>query len=129
MGYPHGKGTKFLVNGTVQEGQWEKGKLIPAQSNQIVRKSGIPATTEVGCISGDCLNGKGIFIYPSGAMYIGEFKNNEIHGIGVCYYSDGSKYQGEWIRRYPEGNGTKVYSDGSKRSGRWKRGEPSGSEW
>ncbi|MEZ4948394.1 MAG: hypothetical protein R2784_03230 [Saprospiraceae bacterium] len=40
------------------------------------------------CMSGDCKNGTGIFIYPSGAKYIGQFKNGEIHGIGACYYTN-----------------------------------------
>ncbi|MEZ5056340.1 MAG: caspase family protein, partial [Saprospiraceae bacterium] len=76
------------------------------------------------CMSGDCKNGTGIFIYPSGAKYIGQFKNGEIHGIGACYYTNGSKYQGEWNHRYPEGKGTITLEDGSKWTGIWKRGHP-----
>lgn len=76
------------------------------------------------CISGDCKNGIGTFVYPSGARYTGHFKDGEIHGVGVCYYTDGSKYQGEWMHRYPEGRGTKTYSDGTVRTGLWKRGKP-----
>ena len=76
------------------------------------------------CISGDCKNGIGTYVYPSGAKYTGHFKDGEIHGVGVCYYTDGSKYQGEWVHRYPEGRGTKTYSDGTTRTGRWLRGKP-----
>ena len=76
------------------------------------------------CVSGDCKNGKGIYLYPSGAKYVGEFEDGEIHGIGVCYYTDGSKYQGEWEHRYPEGRGTKIYADGTERTGFWKKGQP-----
>lgn len=76
------------------------------------------------CISGDCTNGRGTFVFPSGARYTGDFKNGEIHGVGVCYYTDGSKYSGEWRHRYPEGRGTKTYADGFKRTGLWKRGKP-----
>lgn len=76
------------------------------------------------CIQGDCLNGQGTFVYPSGAKYIGHFKNGEIHGVGVCYYTDGSKYQGEWAHRYPDGKGTKTYTDGTTRTGLWKKGKP-----
>ena len=76
------------------------------------------------CTSGDCQDGTGTFLYPSGAKYIGEFENGEIHGIGVCYYTDGSKYQGEWLHRYPEGRGTKIYADGTKRTGKWSKGQP-----
>lgn len=76
------------------------------------------------CLSGDCKNGVGTYKYPSGAKYVGNFKNGEIHGVGVCYYTDGSKYQGEWVNRYPEGKGTKTYSDGTTRTGQWKKGKP-----
>lgn len=76
------------------------------------------------CVQGDCINGRGTYIYPSGAKYIGDFKNGEIHGIGVCYYTDGSKYSGEWKHRYPDGRGTKTYPDGTKRTGLWRRGKP-----
>lgn len=76
------------------------------------------------CIQGDCVNGQGTYIYPSGAKYIGQFKNGEIHGIGVCYYTNGSHYRGEWAHRYPEGNGIKTYSDGTVRKGLWKKGKP-----
>ncbi len=76
------------------------------------------------CISGDCSDGTGIFLYPSGAKYIGQFKSGEIHGVGACYYTDGSKYQGEWVNRYPEGNGTMTFPDGTKWTGSWRRGHP-----
>lgn len=76
------------------------------------------------CVSGNCINGKGTFVYPSGAKYIGDFKNGEIHGIGVCYYTNNSKYSGQWRNRYPEGKGTKTYSDGTTRTGLWKKGKP-----
>ncbi len=76
------------------------------------------------CTAGDCQNGKGTYVYPSGAKYIGEFKDGEIHGVGVCYYTDGSKYSGQWTHRYPEGKGTKTYADGSKRHGNWVKGQP-----
>lgn len=76
------------------------------------------------CVSGDCKNGKGIYLFPSGAKYIGNFKKGECDGIGVCYYTDGSKYQGMWVARYPEGHGIKTYPDGTVRNGYWKKGKP-----
>ena len=76
------------------------------------------------CISGDCKNGKGIYLFPSGAKYIGNFKKGECEGVGVCYYTDGSKYQGMWVARYPEGHGIKTYADGTVRNGYWKKGKP-----
>ena len=82
------------------------------------------ASLSAQCIAGDCQNGQGTFVYPSGAKYIGHFQNGEIQGLGVCYYTDGTKYSGEWQSRYPDGKGTKTYADGTKRTGQWKKGKP-----
>ncbi len=76
------------------------------------------------CISGDCKNGIGIYLYPSGAKYIGQFKDSEIHGVGTCYYTDGSNYRGEWAHRFQEGKGIKTLADGRTWEGQWKMGLP-----
>ena len=76
------------------------------------------------CISGDCRNGTGIYRYPSGAQYTGQFKDGECNGIGNCKYTDGSIYRGEWRNRYPEGKGTKTLADGRFWTGRWMKGLP-----
>ena len=76
------------------------------------------------CVWGDCNNGKGIYNYPSGAVYTGHFKEGQIDGVGTCEYSDGSKYQGEWQHRRPHGRGTKTFADGSQWTGRWRKGSP-----
>lgn len=76
------------------------------------------------CVSGNCIDGVGTYVYPSGARYTGHFVDGEIHGIGKCVYSDGTVYQGEWAHRYPEGKGTKIYSDGTRHKGLWKKGKP-----
>lgn len=76
------------------------------------------------CVSGDCQNGDGVYVLPSGAKYYGGFKDGEIHGHGICKYTDGSVYEGQWASRFPEGQGTMTYKDGTKRSGYWKKGQP-----
>lgn len=125
-GRPHGNGIKIMPDGTRKEGVWEKGKFVEPKTQVVAKSPNVPTADgkQTGCISGDCRDGKGIYIYPSGAVYIGEFKEGEIHGIGVCYYSDGRKYQGQWHHRFPEGKGTMTYSDGNKRTGNWKKGQP-----
>ncbi|MEZ4932126.1 MAG: caspase family protein [Saprospiraceae bacterium] len=80
------------------------------------------------CVFGNCKDGTGIYMYPSGAKYTGQFKDGEIHGIGTCYYTDGSTYKGEWSHRYPEGNGIKTLADGRSWEGTWKMGLPIGTD-
>jgi len=81
-------------------------------------------TLSAQCVSGNCQNGQGTYLYPSGAKYVGNFANGEIHGVGVCYYTDGSKYSGQWEHRYPHGTGTKTFADGNKWTGNWQKGQP-----
>ena len=142
--YPDGEGIKTLADGSKKKGFWKKGKEVdPPQEEAVVQVSSPvdspepsrqeevviaepepPVKQQKGCVSGNCKNGKGIYIYPSGAMYIGHFSNGQINGIGVCYYSNGSKYQGNWLNRYPHGKGTKKLADGRSWTGQWIKGQP-----
>lgn len=76
------------------------------------------------CVSGDCVNGKGVYMLPSGAKYFGNFVEGEIHGYGICHFLDNTSYKGEWKHRFPDGLGTRTYSDGTSRYGYWKKGQP-----
>jgi len=56
---------------------------------------------ETGCISGDCENGNGVYLYPNtifsdyaGSKYIGEFKNGNFDGFGIFVHPNGTNYQG-----------------------------------
>ena len=40
------------------------------------------------------MHGYGIYTYPSGNIYKGEWKNNKRHGIGVCHFKDRSTREG-----------------------------------
>lgn len=135
--YPEGNGIKTFPDGTQQRGEWRKGKPYKEPQSEAVALEQEPAPAvqsapaeptqeeqQIGCISGNCKNGRGIYIYPSGAIYTGDFKDGEIHGVGVCQYSDGSKYQGNWEHRYPHGHGIKTLANGSKWAGQWKMGQP-----
>ena len=42
------------------------------------------------------LNGHGRTIYPSGDVYIGEYKNDLRHGQGTHTSVDGAVYTGNW---------------------------------
>ena len=94
------------------------------------------------CTAGDCVNGKGTMVYPTGHTYTGEFKdglrngpgvllmpgNRKIVGVwemgeireGTFTQSDGTTYTGQWLYRERNGQGTMTYPDGRKYTGEFK---------
>jgi hypothetical protein len=122
MGKPHGLGMKFLTDGTRQKGRWQHGTLISVEAETSPLQEQKDAIVVSGCISGDCWNGEGVYVFKSGATYSGTFVNGEVNGVGICDYPDGSRYFGAWKDRFPHGNGTMAYADGAIRNGRWERG-------
>lgn len=123
-GLQNGRGIQIFPDGSRIRGVWSMGKLVSQEHSSGPQNEFRPRNISVGCISGDCNNGEGMYVFPSEALYVGQFRNGEVHGIGVCDYSDGSRYSGEWKNRFPDGMGTKTYADGSRRTGRWERGQP-----
>lgn len=107
-----------------------------------------PARTSVGCMSGDCEDGTGVFIYPTGERYVGEFEEGDKHGEGIEYYADGKlkykgnfrdnlrsdygvyyyrngdKYTGWFKKNVPNGKGTYYFADGEQRAGTFINGQP-----
>jgi SH3-like domain-containing protein len=78
------------------------------------------------CIEGDCVNGKGIYLYSNGEKYDGEFKNGEINGVGSYTYLDGSKYVGEFADGVRYGQGFLKIVDGITYVGQWANDLPNG---
>ena len=66
-----------------------------------------------GCASGNCLNGYGAYLYPGGAVYVGNFKEGDLVGYGTYLYEDGTKYIGYFIAGDYEGKGVLMNPDGS----------------
>ena len=65
------------------------------------------------CISGDCVNGYGTYIYDGG-KYVGQNKDGRMHGQGTYTYASGDKYVGEWKDNKRNGQGTYTYAYGDK---------------
>ena len=83
-------------------------------------------TLSAQCIDGTCWNGKGAFIYPSGAKYVGEFKEGKIHGKGILYFSNGDEYNGNWVDHYRTGKGKMTFKKGGQYIGQFKKNKFNG---
>jgi uncharacterized protein YgiM (DUF1202 family) len=74
------------------------------------------------CIDGDCEDGQGTYIFPSGAKYVGEFANGVRHGQGSMTYPDGTKYVGYWQNDMSHGKGTLFSVDKFEYTGEFANG-------
>jgi len=70
-----------------------------------------------GCFSGNCENGKGIFVDDVGNMYIGEFIDGVMNGDVTINYANDDKYIGELRERKRNGKGLLIYPNGDKYEG------------
>jgi hypothetical protein len=108
-----GLGTLYQRDGKVSDGIWGKDLFIGATKNEAL----------IGCVSGNCGNGDGVYIYEDKTRYNGEFKNGLAVGFGICYYADGDISVGNWKNHAFDGQGTMYYNDGSTLEGNWKNGQ------
>ncbi|MBK7478015.1 MAG: caspase family protein [Haliscomenobacter sp.] len=121
---PDGPGVKILPDGSIKKGYWRRGSLDREDPGLLLQLDGRPGNLKSGCISGNCVSGKGIFIFPNGDIYVGDFSGGKRAGVGVCYYANQSEYKGRWVSDLPDGQGTMKYPDGRSRTGLWKYGQP-----
>lgn len=128
-------------------------KPIPAAANPVASARPVvvpktPVCATVGCVSGDCQDGTGVFLYPTRERYAGDFEEGDKHGEGIEYYADGKvkyrgnfrdnvradygvyyyrngdKYMGWFHNNVPNGKGTYHFSDGDKIVATFRNGQP-----
>ena len=77
----------------------------------------------VECVYGNCQDGLGIYIWPSGEKYTGQWKDSLRNGEGNHVWPSGSKYSGQWKDDKRDGEGTYAWQDGEKYTGQWQDGK------
>jgi len=48
------------------------------------------------CVSGDCINGQGTYVWPEGDKYVGAFIDGMREGQGIYYFTDSTYESGLW---------------------------------
>lgn len=112
----------------------DKYKKIIDDSVNIYKQAQSILTNETiriygNCISGNCLNGHGTYLWQTGDKYIGNWKDGKKNGSGTLIFPDGSEYQkyvGEWKDNDFGGQGTLTYSNGKIFTGKWINGRKEG---
>ncbi|QKZ11373.1 M48 family metalloprotease [Spirosoma sp. KUDC1026] len=100
---------------------------LSTQTSAPARTINRPVAATVGCISGDCEDGKGIFVYPTRERYVGEFEEGDKHGEGTEYYADGKlKYKGNFRDNLRSDYGVYFYRNGDKYAGWFQKNVPNG---
>ena len=97
-GLEDGVGVITNKNGTVENVSYKNGikqegyhleKIAAADYKPLV-------VQDVNCISGDCINGYGTYVWASGNKYIGNWKNYKREGAGNSSSPAGDKFIGTW---------------------------------
>jgi len=72
------------------------------------------------CISGNCRNGNGTYLFKSGGKYKGHFKNFFLTGKGTFFFTNGNVYSGKWKKNFREGKGQLKMATGDIYKGDFK---------
>ena len=69
------------------------------------------------------MHGHGVFTWPDGRRYQGDYVNDKKHGFGIYTWSNGREYAGQWENGQQHGQG--IYKDinGVERTGLWEEGK------
>ena len=63
------------------------------------------------------MEGRGVFRWPNGRVYEGNFVNNKKSGNGKMTWPEGNYYDGEWEEGLQHGRGFYCSQDGTERRG------------
>ena len=141
-GLYEGEGTFYYADGGIRVANFKEGKESSVISNIYANEK------KGGCVSGDCQNGIGKYIYtngeyeghflygnqtgqgkltlPNGDSYEGQFINGIKNGYGILSQANGKKYEGNYKNGKKSGIGTFYFLDGGKYIGNWTDGDING---
>ena len=126
----HGNGALTYSDGRIRSGFWSENIYQGSSVSDITVKTGgpQPPTPKVnekleGCLSGNCKNGRGTYLFAGGNKYIGDFENGLPNGTGKISYANGDVYEGEIEKGSLHGKGMMISANGNKVQGIWESGK------
>lgn len=97
-----------------------KDKLATTTINNNINTSQKKSST-ISCVSGNCTDGYGTFIFDSGAQIIGFFKNGKANGFAELIFSNGNSYVGNFSNGLRNGYGIYQWKEINEQYyGQWK---------
>lgn len=75
---------------------------------------------------GNCINGKGRYLYKDGQSYEGQWLNGKKHGKGTFVYKDKSSYRGDWVQGIRQGKGIYTWANGQTYQGQFQNDKMNG---
>jgi hypothetical protein len=125
----HGNGALTYIDGTIRSGFWSENIFQGTSDPGITVKTGGPQPPAPkgnekleGCLSGNCQNGRGTYLFAGGNEYVGDFENRLPNGTGKISYANGDVYEGEIEQGLLHGKGVMISANGNKVQGIWDRG-------
>lgn len=132
-GYRHGPALRVEPDGSVVRELWINGRFVRRlkhgeQPTELEWNGTLPAPPKVpwdpkyptGCLSGDCTDGTGVYVFDTGQRYEGEFREGRSFGQGTRYFPNGDVYEGEEVNGTRHGEGIYHFADGDVFMGRFE---------
>jgi len=122
-GLRHGQGVLTKNGQTLKEGTWQEDLCMTDEQPMAIEDPIVEKNLQ-NCNKEFCHSGRGIYRYPDGSRYIGDFKDGNPEGEGTCYYANGDQYVGQWKNHAPNGEGIYTYQSGRVMAAMWQNGNP-----
>ena len=110
----------WSVDGTQCRGRYTGRVLCPApvcKQDFLLHNTALTRWSGSECVP----HGTGIFEYPSGSIFEGEWRSGwRADGFGVMRWADGAQYEGDWKNDRRHGTGKMRYANGDVFQGLWR---------
>jgi hypothetical protein len=115
-GVEDGEGTIVYSNGKAETVRYDKGRKLATGPAKLAVGEYKELGRDPNCTSGDCVNGPGVYQFPSGNKYSGNFRDRKREGQGTATFANGDSFTGTWHDDVMS-SGTYSFAQGARYSG------------